>query len=620
MLKSRFSYEVRVRIFILLLAGFLIVAELGMISLFKQTETALMNEIDKRLSFTGFLVKEEVESALKNVKEREDLFAREWIQSLQKRLKTLSLASQYTRIYLIEPQGRILIDSHDAEVPLREVFARETDLEGYRSVLESGNEEPITYSIEKSRIHFLPVHSFPNLLGDKPWVIGVRSDVSFLSIVEGLSRFNLMMKGVGVVLVVLLVFFFLASIAKPFRRMRLAALGIGEMGAGEEEAAFVERTFQKVIEELKKKEAIVRELYEKEQKKTESLEEYNQYILSSVSSGIIGVDTDGQITCFNRAASMILGMDGENFLGRQYRDVLGNNELSHILEDAVQKKETCSLHEVALPAGRGWVRATSSLLKDPSDTFQGATLLFTDITRIKKLEAEIYLKERLASLGEMSAGIAHEFKNSLGTITGYTQLLQKKLKMKNRGEREEEVVNQILKESSALNYVVKQFLDFAGPTRLHLEKVELNQLLRECCELDSPEPEGEEKQTLSIDLHLEKHLPMIEGDKSLLKSAFFNLIQNAKEAMPEGGILTLSTKKLSNSSVIEITCKDTGGGIPKEELKKVFTPFFSTRDEGAGLGLSLTHKIISEHHGRIDIESEVGKGTMVIVELPYTND
>ena len=624
MLKGRFDYEVRMRIFILVMAGFLIVAELGMFSLFRQTEAALIDEFDKRLSFTGFLAKEEIESAL--TPHPKDFLSKEWITPLQKRLKTLSLASQFTRIFLIDTKGRILLDSHDPEIYLRERFDWEEGLEGYRSGIEELKGEPLTLSLEGSRVYFLPVQVEKGV----PWVIGVRSDASFLTIVNRLSRFNLLMKGAGLALVLILAFLFIASILKPYRRMRAAALGVGEMGKEEEEPTFVVRTFEKVIEELKKKEAILRERYEEEQKRAQSLEDYNLYILSSVTSGIIGVDREGQITCFNRAASQILGLDGEGMLGRPYREVLGKSELARILREAVEEKRTCSRREVSLSDERGWVGATSSLLEDSYGAFQGATLLFTDITRIKGLEAEIRLKERLASLGEMSAGIAHEFKNSLGVIIGFAHLLQKKEKQsdeggakhKGRREKKEEIVNQILKESVALNDVVNHFLDFARPTHLHLEEVDVNQLVRECCQPDSGEPTGAgppKVDAFPVDLHIEDGLPFIEGDRGLLKRVFFNLVQNAKEAMPNGGSLTLRTRTISRASAVEIICKDTGFGISEENLKQVFTPFYSTREGGVGLGLSLVHKIITAHQGKIRIESQVGKGTKVTIELPIKN-
>lgn len=202
----------------------------------------------------------------------------------------------------------------------------------------------------------------------------------------------------------------------------------------------------------------------------------------------------------------------------------------------------------------------------------------------------------LASLGEMSAGVAHEFRNSMGTIIGYAQLLK-------RGEVG--VVDKLLTECRRFNSVLEVFLRFARPTELKLEPIDLRAVLEEVVSSSNTK--------LQISLNFEERVPLVKGDRLLLRQAFSNIIQNSIEASPEGGSLTITAKRAGGK--VEIGFKDTGRGISKTDLGRVFTPFFSTKEDGVGLGLSLVYKIITAHGGRVRIRSEERKGTEVVVEF-----
>lgn len=206
----------------------------------------------------------------------------------------------------------------------------------------------------------------------------------------------------------------------------------------------------------------------------------------------------------------------------------------------------------------------------------------------------------LASLGEMSAGIAHEFRNSLGSIMGYAQLLR-------RGGAKEEIIEKMVTQCHRFRSLLDEFLKFAKPAELKLEPLDVREILKES--LSSADTDR-----LSVSLDFDPKMPSVRGDKLLLRQVFLNLIQNSAEATPAGGRLTVRVK--GSKDGVEIGFKDSGKGIPRENLTEVFTPFFSTKEEGIGLGLSLVHKIVTAHGGKVKVLSEEGEGTEVLILLP----
>jgi signal transduction histidine kinase len=219
--------------------------------------------------------------------------------------------------------------------------------------------------------------------------------------------------------------------------------------------------------------------------------------------------------------------------------------------------------------------------------------------KVKRMEREMSLKEHLASLGEMSAGIAHEFRNSLGSITGFT-----KLALKERGD--DTYLKKVKDEAEALTRVVNQFLFFAKPQELERERFVLSDIFSD---LTKSHPEGVEIQVSELDS------TEIFADKNLLKRAFANILKNAFESMPDGGKVSIHTDFYPRKKVVKIIVKDEGVGIPSKAKGEIFTPFFSTKADGAGLGLSIVYKIITLHNGVVNVKSSRG-GTRVEVELP----
>ncbi len=262
------------------------------------------------------------------------------------------------------------------------------------------------------------------------------------------------------------------------------------------------------------------------------------------------------------------------------------------------------------------------------DLASAFNLMLGRLRQMRELEEELRRKDRLAALGELSAGIAHEVRNPLGIIKNSAQILQDRLKSKEL--KSKELTNFIIEETDRLNKVVTNFLDFARPQEPDLEKGDIIPVLDKVLGLLESQTSGG---SIKVVRKYEKGMPSALVDEDLLSQVFFNLIANALQAMPEGGTLTVATQlkvesrkfkaeeenPLTETNFLEISFADTGCGIPEEKLSKIFNPFFSLREGGTGLGLSIVHKIIESHGGEISVESRVGKGTTFFLRLPASS-
>ncbi len=355
----------------------------------------------------------------------------------------------------------------------------------------------------------------------------------------------------------------------------------------------------------------------------------NKHILESMTGGVMTVNMDRVITTFNTAAEVVLGYDSDEVVGKRLSQVFPptseHKEFTTLISDALDNGNTYSSEEVDIATKKGdWISLgiTTSLLKDKDDTLLGVVASFKNLAHIKRLEEQMRRADRMAALGGLAAGVAHEIRNPLGSIKGLTQLLGEGV-----GENlpQKRYVETIVKEVDRLNRVVEELLSFARPSRTEAQRSDLNEILDKALSL-AKHVKASEKVELEKDYSDELPLVMVDGEK--LKQAFLNIILNAFEAMPHGGELKISTI-YSSSTIggrrrrleppgpnIKIELSDTGRGISREEQERIFDPFYTTKEDGSGLGLSITHQIIAAHKGRMDVESKVGKGTTFTVTLP----
>jgi PAS domain S-box-containing protein len=368
-------------------------------------------------------------------------------------------------------------------------------------------------------------------------------------------------------------------IKKPIEQKDLSQVG------------FVVDTFHELVSQLKEKEKELEVLRKKAEDRAIAIEGYNENILQSVPSGVISFDEEKRITKVNRAAEKILDIKEAAILGKNYAEVLSKS-----ITDFLKEKKFVERGETAYttPSGkRIWLGLTLSPLNDTEGSIIGQILVFTDLTHLKAIESQIELRDKLSSLGEISAGIAHELRNPMAVIAGYTKLLSKKA-----DSSVKPTVESIAKEIALMDRIISDFLSFAKPAELNVTDIDLRELIENCMTSTKVE-----QNNITIKLGINK-MPLIKGDEVLLRQAFINLMQNAVEAMPQGGTLMIKASQAGTEhDCIEIVISDTGHGISEDIQDKIFLPFFTTKEKGTGLGLAIVHKIVISHGGSIAVES-----------------
>jgi PAS domain S-box-containing protein len=371
----------------------------------------------------------------------------------------------------------------------------------------------------------------------------------------------------------------------------------GKEGAGE--VGFVVDTFHELVSKLKEKEKELEALRSLAEERAETIEDYNENILQSVPSGVISMDESLRMMKVNSSAERILEVRAEDVVGKRLAEVF-KVPLSEL--QGLQTVERGDLHYTTQSGKRMRLGFSLSPLFDRKKNPIGRLFVFTDLTELKALESQAALRQRLSSLGEMAAGIAHELRNPMGVIAGYTKILSKKV-----DETLMPQVDAIKKEVSGMDAIINDFLSFAKPREPNLTDVNLYELIE--ASADS-ELEGRADIRASINIDRALTLPL---DNILMRQTFANLIRNAADAMPEGGEIKFSSDIKPDH--VDISVSDTGHGIPEGIREKIFLPFFTTKENGTGLGLAIVHRIVASHGGSIDVES-TEKGTTFRLRLP----
>jgi len=363
-------------------------------------------------------------------------------------------------------------------------------------------------------------------------------------------------------------------------------------------------------------------LREKEQGLTR-LQLFHENIVHSISSGVFTADASGCITSFNPAAQEATGHAITRVVGRPWREVFNwhpsqssDEEVSGVLSTTTRFEVECKRAD----GNRLILGMTVSPLHEQGKQ-TGLVGLFKDLTQIRDLEEEMRRKEWLASLGEMSAGMAHEIRNPLGALAGAMQMLRKDAI---EDETNRRLMDIAIREATRLDNIITEFLQYARPPALNLAERDLNKILAET--LDLVQHEARTRTKINIITSLATGALKATVDQDQLRQVFWNMATNAFEAMPNGGRLTISTSCRHidagdrRGDVIEIAFQDTGEGIPKQNLDKIFLPFFTTKKAGSGLGLAAVHRIVDLHGGWIKVESQEGMGSRFVVCLPSSGD
>jgi PAS domain S-box-containing protein len=342
-----------------------------------------------------------------------------------------------------------------------------------------------------------------------------------------------------------------------------------------------------------------------------SLRENMNSVMAGLEDGLLLFTKDARAVMVSPAAEKFLGAPAADFLGRRVTDIFppGHPLFQALHLDGDHLTEVASETEVDTATGRRRVGVSVQEIQGAGDRM-GALITLRDLDSIESINTQLQVSERLAAVGRITAGVAHEVKNPLNSMRLWLENLKESLPPDADGAALQ-AVHVLDVEIDRLDAVVKRFLDFSRPIDMRLEPTQLANLLREVLEVAQPQLQ---KANVHVARLLPIGIPEVFVDRDLLKQAVLNLVLNAVEAMPNGGQLQLTLSR--RGEMAEITVGDTGIGIPTEDKQKVFQLFFTTRPGGSGIGLASTFRIVQLHNGSIDFTSEVGRGTTFRIELP----
>jgi len=343
----------------------------------------------------------------------------------------------------------------------------------------------------------------------------------------------------------------------------------------------------------------------------EDLRAFNEHVINSLVSGLVTADADCRILTFNRAASAITGVAAAPAIGRNAAAVLGLpphfvNRLSTLGRTRSQRGDFTVRTEDGRDIELG---VTAARLSFP-DGRTGYLFTFQDVTDVKRLERESGMRQRLAAVGEMAAGIAHEIRNPLASMSGSLQVLRSELPLT---EDQEQLMDIVLRESDRLNQTIRSFLAYARPQRATITRFDLAQLVSDTARLLRNGADVREHH--AVDVEVPGEPVWLEFDENQMRQIMWNLATNGLRAMPEGGRLRLIAEP-SDGQTVGLRVEDNGCGIAPADIERIFQPFRSSFAKGTGLGLATVHRIITDAKGTIHVTSRVSEGTSMRVVLP----
>ncbi len=337
---------------------------------------------------------------------------------------------------------------------------------------------------------------------------------------------------------------------------------------------------------------------------------FSDNLVENMPIGLLAIDGDGNVSSFNQTAESVLQLSADEILGRKADQVLPQQ--LRALIDKLKPEVKIIEKEIDCPVKDGNhipLEAIATLLEEEDGTFGGYAILFRDLSEIKRLRTEIDRSQRLASIGRLAAGIAHEIRNPLSSIKGFATYFKERYKDVPEDQKIAEIMVQ---EVERLNRVIGQLLEFARPMNIRLKPTSMRILIQHSLKMIGGQA-GEKNIKINPEISLEMDEALIDPDR--INQVLLNLYLNAIEAMDDGG--TLSVRLFGDDpGRVKIEISDTGVGIQKKDLEKIFDPYFTTKPSGTGLGLAIVHRIIEAHNGEVNVKSEQGKGTTVSIILP----
>ena len=334
------------------------------------------------------------------------------------------------------------------------------------------------------------------------------------------------------------------------------------------------------------------------------LQNLHQNILQSLTSGVVTLDLDEKVISINKSGLDILDIKSEEeIVDKKFESFLPDISIEDLIE---QKRNQINYFT---PAGKNMILGlAASLLKDESNKVRGYTVIFQDLTEIRNLEERLRSSEKMAILGQLSGGLAHELRNPLSAISGAIEILNSEVAQNETTHRMSKVAS---REIERLNLMVEDFLLLTTPVN------EVNTSIVDISHILSETLESFKNTVKRSDLDIKKsfqHGMLVEADSYKMKQVFWNLLDNSMDSMPHGG--KIEVKCFSENGKIKVSVSDEGTGIEDEYMTKIFDPFFTTKEIGTGLGLAIVQKVVEGYNGNISVYSKIGKGTEIVVTMP----
>ncbi len=349
--------------------------------------------------------------------------------------------------------------------------------------------------------------------------------------------------------------------------------------------------------------------YRISEKKYTAIQTFTGNILEQMQDAVVTVDADGRITILNKQAETLFILKEKDVVGKRFSELpqLARICLLNIfgtLEPISEQTITCA------DGGQRIILVTISDSRKSDGSIESRTAVIKDMTNARQLERELQRKDKLAAMGELASGVAHEIRNPINAISMIAQRFEKEFRPKTEEQEYLELTAVIKSETNRINNIVKQFLNFARPPKLQIGKFNPQEYFQHISALFTSLASAKGV-SFKIEIRCVKDISI---DREQFTQAILNLLQNALDFTSAGGFISLSC--IDHENEIRITVSDTGKGISKDELEKIFNLYYTTKHDGTGMGLAITQQIIAQHHGNIVVQSEIGKGSEFTITLP----